>query len=378
MAKDNQKIQAVIALTIGIFFAVLIAEAVLQVINIPERPISGWLNCKDKSPGECNSLGFRGREIVYSDDDFVVVLLGDSEVYAASFSFDELPERRLEHFLRQYKNNVKVFTIADMGYGQDQQYLALKKYFEDYKADLVLLMFTARNDVDNNFFPTSGSNNSIKPTYWLENGNLHGPTEGWLEPAGTRFKLALLWKSYIGVPIGESRIEMWKKNILPLPYQPLTKYEGEVDYSWQEQWNKFPQTALQGIEYERVGNSDQWAPRSKLREYGLQLTKILFSKMKTLVERNNANLIIFKENRPWELNDPDTKKVYYLNGNYYMHSIRQYKENLRELFDGYEHYMIPIEIKDYTVNQEDKHLNEQAIDSMMEKLSIILKKRGYL
>ena len=37
-----------------------------------------------------------------------------------------------------------------MGYGQDQQYLALRQYFKKYRADLVLLMFTVRNNMENN------------------------------------------------------------------------------------------------------------------------------------------------------------------------------------------------------------------------------------
>jgi hypothetical protein len=289
-----------------------------------------------------------------------------------------MPERRLEHFLKKYISNVKVFTIADMGYGQDQQYLALKKYFETYRADLVLLMFTARNDVDNNFFPTSGRNNTVKPNYWLENGNLSGPTEGWLEPVGPRLKLALLWKSYIGKTIGESRMEMWKQNILPLPYQPLTHYEGEVDYSWQEQWEQYPETAYKGIEYERVGESVKWTPRSEMREYGIQLTRKLFSEIKELVELNNGHFVIFKEERPWELTVSESEKAYFLNGNYYVTSIKQYQENMRDVFDGFDHYRIPLKIDNYKVKSEDFHLSQQAVDRVFEELSEVLNKQSYL
>ena len=373
--KNNQKLKAFAALIIGVFIALFISEIILQILDFPPRPVSGWLNCKNKNPGQCNYLGFRGREITYSADDFVVVLLGDSEVYASSFPFEQIPERRLEHFLQNYKDNVKVFTIADMGYGQDQQYLALKKYFEKHRADLVLLMFTARNDIDNNFYPASGRNNTIKPNFWLENGELRGPTEGWLDPVGPRMKLALLWKSYVGKTIGESRIEMWKKDILPPPYQPLRHYQGEVDYSWQEMWNSFPQEDYTGIEYEKIDNPNQLTPRSKMREYGINLTRKLFSEIKKLTEANNGHFIIFKEERPWELQASGKEKAYFFNGKYYKTSIRQYQDNLRELFYGFEHYRIPLNIENYTVKSGDSHLNQQAIDKLFKELSQIISKK---
>ncbi len=377
MENNNQTIKSIIALLLGIFFAVVLSELILQILDIPKQPVSGWVNCKYENPGECNSMGFRGRELTYTDDDIVVLLVGDSEVYAASFPFEQIPERRLEHFLEKYESNVKVFTIADMGYGQDQQYLALKKYFENYRADLVLLMFTARNDIDNNLFPTSGANNTIKPTFWLEDGSLRVPTEGWLEPVGTKIKLALLWQSYLGKSIGESRAEKWKKDILPTPYKPLKQYEGEVDYSWLNRKNENPEKAF-GIKYERVRDSIKWTPRSEMREYGINLTRKLFSEIKELIEVNNGQFVIFKEERPWELKDLDKEKAFYLNDNYYIFSNKQYHDNLKDLFYGFAHYRIPLGIDKYIVKEEDLHLSHQAIDILFEKISEKLNKQRYL
>ena len=265
-----------------------------------------------------------------------------------------------------------------MGYGQDQQFLALKKYFENHRADLVLLMFTARNDIDNNLYPISGGNNTIKPSFWLEDGQLVGPTEEWLEPVGTNIKLALLWKSYFGRSIGEQRIEKWKKDILPPPYKPFKQYDGEVDYSWQEQWNKYPETAYKGIEYERVGESTKWTPRSEMREYGINLTRKLFSEIKNLTELNNGRFIIFKEERPWELQNSGKDKAYVLNGNYYVTSLKQYQNNLRDIFDGFDCYRIEIGIDNYKVKPEDFHLSQQAVDIVFEELSEVLSKQRFL
>ena len=217
----------------------------------------------------------------------------------------------------------------------------------------------------------------MKPTFWLENDELHGPTEEWLEPVGTKIKLTLLWKSYFGKSIGEHRIEKWKKDILPSPYKPFKQYDGEVDYSWQEQWNKYPQTAYKGIEYERVGESIKWTPRSEMREYGIKLTRKLFSEIKKLTEANNGRFIIFKEERPWEMEDAGKDKAYLLNGNYYIMSMRQYHNNLKELFDGFEHYRISLNTDDYRVKEGDFHLNQQAVGLLMEELSNIIGRKGY-
>ncbi len=323
-------------------------------------------------------MGFRGQEIAYSDDDFVVILLGDSEVYAPSIPYKQIPERRLEHFLQNYRDNVKVFSIADMGYGHDQQYLALEKYFEKYRADLVVLMFTARNDIEDNIFPTSGFNNTIKPTFWLEKDKLRGPSEGWMQKIGPWSRLALLWKSYIGKKIGKLRLEKWQKEILPPPYQGLSHYEGEVDYSWQEMWDSNPEDAFNSLEFERAGHGGtELTPRSELRIYGINLTRQLFTRIKQRIEANHGHFIIFKEERPWEVQYTDKEEVYYLNGKYYKLSVRQHHENLEDLFDGFEHYRIPLDMDNFVVSSKDYHLNQIAIDRLMKELSFRISKKEY-
>ena len=191
-------------------------------------------------------------------------------------------------------------------------------------------------------------------------------------------KLELLWQAYTGKTIGESRVEKWKNEILPQPYQPLNHYEGEIDLSWQKQWNKHPSKAFKGIEYERVGESMKWSPRSKLRQYGINLTRKLFSQIKKLSEANNARFVIFKEERPWELKNPYKEKAYLLNGGYYVSSIRQYRENLRDLFAGFEHYRITLGIDDYKVKPEDFHLSPDAVDILLKGVSESLNHDGYL
>jgi hypothetical protein len=322
-------------------------------------------------------MGYRGKEIVYSPDDFVVLLVGDSELYAPGIPFEQLPERRLESHLNRYIHNVKVFTIADMGYGQDQQYLALRDYFQKYRADLVLLLFTERNDVEDNMFPVTGLRNTIKPTFWLEDGALEGPTRGLLEPAGSRLKLVLLWQLYVTKTLGgESYLKTWSKEKLPPPYQPSSDYGGEVNYSWHEEWLTDPQNAYKYTEYEREGPKNMYTPRSKRREYGYELTRRLFSEIKNLVETHNGQLIIFKEERPWELRNMAMEKAFFLKGKYYVVSMKQYKNNMQDLFKDFEHYRIPLNMEDVTIEGGDEHLNPEAIDKLMREIAVIVSKQS--
>ena len=369
------KIENVLALLLGLLVAVFMSEIILQIIDITPRPVSGWKNCPTKHPGECNSMGYRGEEITYSPDDFVVLLVGDSELYAPALPFEQKAEKRLEYYLKNYNNKVKVFTVADMGYGQDQQYLALREYYEKYRADLVLLLFTERNDIEDNMFPVTGLNNTIKPTFWLENAKLKGPTRGLLEPAGSRIKLALLWQRYISRTIGgTSYLQRWAKEKLPTPYNPQSDYQGEVDNSWHEEWLTDPQTVKKYIVYEREGPSNQYTPRSKRREYGYELTRKLFSEIKKLVETHKGQFIIFKEERPWELRDMEMEKAYLFKGKYYKITMKQYHTNMKELFEGFEHYRIPLYMEDVTVKGPDEHLSHEAIDKLMKELSLIVSK----
>lgn len=322
-------------------------------------------------------MGFRGKEISYSENDFVVILLGDSEVYAAASPFEQIPERRLEFFLHKYNKNVKVFTLADMGYGQDQQYLALKKYYEKFRADLVLLMFTARNDIANNIFPTAGGNSTIKPTFWLEDGELRGPSENWLEPVGSRLKLLLLWGAYFGKTSGELRNNIWEEKILPPPYKPLSDYQGEINYSWQQDWDSKKRKDIQNAINE-ISCIGVLSPRSERMQYGLDLTLKLILKMKELVEINNGHFIVFKEERPiTESFRKERNQVYYLNGKYYKMSLQQIQVNMNYLLREFEHYRIPLQLENHRMSPSDSHLNTQAREYLLKKLSVIISKKIY-
>jgi hypothetical protein len=371
----SQKLKYVAVGLLGTLFSLFFVEISLRLIDQPLYLVSGWNGCI--RPTECNSMGFRGKEIAYSDYDFVILLVGDSQVVASSVPFDQMPERQLENFLKRYKKNVKVFTIGTEGYGQDQQLLALEKYFGNHRADLVLLFHSTITDIYNNIYPISGGNNTVKPTFWLENGNLLGPTEEWLEPVGPRLKLTLLWQRFVGKTYGEARLGTWEKSILPPSYKPLRAYQGEVDYSWQQQWDSGDHLGLATIDTERIGIAGWLTPRSKRMQYGIDLTRKLFSRIKKLTEANNSQFIIFKEERQETLDYVKDERIYLLNGKYYKISSKQYQDNQNELFRDFEFYNIPLKMDNYTVSEDDRHLNQQANNKLMEELSLIISNKKY-
>jgi hypothetical protein len=141
--------------------------------RLPEKR-AGWISHVPVE--ERNEFGFRGQPVDNGDGDFVILLVGDSQVEAVAVPLERMPERLLEAHLRELGRPARVFTLGARGYGQDQQLLMLEKYFEQRRADLILLWFTPGNDVWNNLFPTHWpANGQPKPTFWLENGGLRGP-----------------------------------------------------------------------------------------------------------------------------------------------------------------------------------------------------------
>lgn len=165
--------------------ALVVAEISIRIAGSPGPIISGW--SWDKSPRRYlaedepltgNQLGYRGQSISYEEDDYVIVLLGDSQVEAAGIDVDHMPERLLQKILeRELEKPVKVFSIAASAWGQDQQLLALERYFKTYRANLVLLWPTPQNDYWENAFPdrSTGAAGHLKPTFRLAGDDIEGP-----------------------------------------------------------------------------------------------------------------------------------------------------------------------------------------------------------
>jgi hypothetical protein len=344
----------------------------LQVAYVPPPIMCGW---KSFAPAaEQDQLGFRGRKIAYSPEDYVIVLLGDSQVEARALAFDNMPERRLEAYLDSPTRKTRVFSVGAGGYGQDQELLALQQYFQKYRADLVVLWQTPGNDIWNNVFNTDMATRHPKPTFWLdETGSLRGPSEVLGQSLGnSSIVVVAVWQRVFRLPW---RDKSWERH-LPKPYAPLDQYDGPVRADWQERWNtNLGRMRDENLDTEKSHMAAFLVPRSKRMQYGLDLTRALTQRIQEVVTENRAKLVVFQV----EVHDPNLpsndEEVYVLNKKYYRVSLRQLQDNWSDVNRGFDTEMIPITVKDWRVGPEDGHLNMPATDQAMSVLAERLRSR---
>ena len=358
------------ALVPGVLVSGVAGAVLLQVGYRPPPIVSGW---KSFAPAaEQNQLGFRGRRIAYAPEDYVIVLLGDSQVEAMALTLDTMPERRLESHLDAPGRTMRVFSLGAGGYGQDQELLALQQYFQTYRADLVVLWQTPGNDIWNNVFKTHMFNRNPKPTFWLDrSGALRGPSESLLQPlADSRVVVASLWKRAFGLPWRDKR---WERS-LPPPYRPLDHYEGPVQTEWQERWNaNLGRMRDENLATEKSHLAVMLAPRSERMQYGLDLTRALTQRIHELVTAHGGRLVILQVDAHHFTSDAD--QVYVLNKKYYRVSKRQFEANWSDVNRGFDTEIIPVTVEDYRVGPEDGHLNARATDQVMADLAKRLRAR---
>jgi hypothetical protein len=341
----------------------------LQFLYVPPPIVCGWRSFAPAA--EQNELGFRGRVLKYSKDDYVIVLLGDSNVEAMALAFDSMPERFLESGLNSLGKKVKVFSVGTGGYGQDQELLALEEYFRKYRADLVVLWRTPGNDVWNNVFNTHMANRNPKPTFWLDAGSLRGPSETLGQPlADSRIVVFAMWQRIFSLP---RRDKTWEDR-LPKPYAPLDHYDGPVNMGWQERWDvNRGRMRDENLATEKSHMAVMLAPRSKRMEYGLDLTRALTRRIEQAVAAQNGKLVLFDVDTHSFASDED--EIFALNGKYYRFSKRQFEVNWSDVSRGFDTEVIPVTVNDWRVGPEDGHLNRQATDQVMRDLARRLQNR---
>ncbi|MBP6214169.1 MAG: hypothetical protein KA447_14110 [Pyrinomonadaceae bacterium] len=356
---------------VGLCVGLVVIEIGLRVLNKPHPERSGWKMVFPDATEE-NQLGFRGKPIEYSDDDFVIVLLGDSQVEAVACSYEWMPERRLEHYLNSTGGRVRVFTVGAGAYGQDQELLALQEYLKSYRADLVVLWETPTNDIWNNVFPTNYPTDGWpKPTFWLENGELRGPTEQLNAPIRetSRLKLELLWHRWSKV----SRDKQWEK-ILPSTYTPISSPDGPVRDDFQSWWNTNARSMRsENLDNEKSHLAIYLTPRSDRMQYGLDLTRKLLHEIDDVTRLQGGKFAIFAT-------DVSAKEavqlegLHVLKGKYYRTSAAQYQENIGYVNGGFDFMTIPVTVDPWRVGPENPHLNEHATDKMMSDLAERIKR----
>jgi hypothetical protein len=350
-------------LIISVSVTLAVVEIGLRIANYPKPTLSGWKTISSYK-SERHQLGFRGQPIEYADDDFVIVLVGDSQVEAKASAYGWMPEQRLQFYLNAAGKRVKVFSLGGPATGQDQQLLSLREYYKQFRADMVLLWFTPANDVWNNTFPSgTPDDRTPKPTFWLEGGQLRGPTEETGQPVRETpsLKLKLLWRKYFPWP----REKEWASKILPPPYEPMREYNGPVSDEWQKRLDAFPDYLhYENFDTDKNDRALMFTPRSPRVQYGLDLTHSLLQEIEKLAASHAGRFAIFRmEEKP----PPST--VYVLNGKYYKVSSDQYEENLKYITRDFDTFMVAVTVQPANVGPEDAHLNEHANDQVMKDLA---------
>lgn len=352
-------------------------EVALRLLNKPEWDTeirAGW-----KYQGvdrHVNELGYRGQPIRYSDRDIVVVLLGDSQVESNACPPEMMPERYLEQHLGRRDLRFRVFTIGSGGYGNDQEYLALKEYFGKYRADTVVLWETLANDVWNNVFPTHWPTDGvIKPTYWLDQGTLKGPNyqlgELIRKPAQT--KIGVLLNRWLHPQKG---LDMIWERYLPKPYEPMAHHEGKYVTDWDssDPTNKNPYLQSENLKNEKTHFSVDLYPRSERMQYGLDLTRKLLGRISDLAGEHRSSFFIFDALNPDDQQrrksrEADDVIVHRRDGLFYRTSFRQTMANLAYANEGFAFFAIPILLETWKVSDTDRHLNCRANNQVMRDLA---------
>ena len=94
-----------------------------------------------------------------------LLVIGDSFVWG----FDVEQEERFTELLQERIPEWEVINLGVSGYGTDQEFLLLKREFDNYQPDLVLLVFTGRNDFKDN--STNVAHNFYYKPYFLKEGD---------------------------------------------------------------------------------------------------------------------------------------------------------------------------------------------------------------
>jgi hypothetical protein len=166
----RQKTFKVLTLLIGLVIAALLGEVCLRAFfnhrlrfvederSLAYRydPELGWfpksnsttvINASRPITAIHNSDGFRDREFVTSTNPSIL-FLGDSFVWGYDV---DAPERFTDK-LQVKHPEWKIYNCGVSGYGNDQEYLLLRKTFDHFKPRIVFLMYCTETDYQDNAY----------------------------------------------------------------------------------------------------------------------------------------------------------------------------------------------------------------------------------
>ena len=387
---------------ISLILISIVSEAILRCFYNPLNSGWGWNDSPRKSLAEFendlpNQLGVRGQQINYTDDDFIIVLLGDSQVEAATCAPRNMPEILIENQLNDLqKGKFKVFSLAASGWGQDQQLLTLKKYYEDFRADLILVWVTPKNDFWENTFPdrsTSQTAGHLKPTYRFLDDELVGP----YIKSNSFYKESALLQLFFsaiqevkGESIEQLILNNWKDD-LPAPHDNSTssfkykkngKYELDLNVFSEKLFEYSDRNNLTILTHEDFVNSrSHFSPyltnKTDRDRYLVNITKKLFEQINELALLNGSKMITFYPIRE------DFDIVYkncvrfiksYKNINLAYSVNLDYLATLKEITNPEQLIYFKLDGKDeICVDKRDRHLNNKGNKQVAEKLVQLLK-----
>lgn len=164
----RKKIMLLLLVFISVWISFGMAELILRAfyaqhysIIADEKHLSyghddelGWFPVKNSQNGlkvtrkiiyTHNSKGFR--DIEHGEKRKPRILfIGDSFVWG----YDVEQEERFTEKLRELMPHWDILNCGVSGYGTDQEYLLLRKYFDEFMPDIVFLIFCQKNDIADN------------------------------------------------------------------------------------------------------------------------------------------------------------------------------------------------------------------------------------
>lgn len=315
----------------------------------------GWHSSGYGQADSLNQLGFRGKTIQRrnSSREKIILFVGDSQVEANGLPFQYMIENLVQELLNQRDtaHNYKCYSVGSGGFGQDQEFLALREYFKKYEADKVVMWLTPENDIWNNMFPTHWPvNANPKPTYWLERGEMNGPNYQWLEqyPSSS----TPVWKVFLGL----GKLDDKWENKLPAPYEAMAanNYHGNIS-GW---------PALGGDEAIAIEKSHYAIflyPRSKRMTYGIRLTHLLIDSIRQISLANHSGLSMF-----FALNNEvtamaDTSFSVEVENKIYTFNKKMLFENMADVTNGFDAHIFRLNTEWKQISRQDNHhFNHEA------------------
>lgn len=370
--KARERWIALIVVVGALGLCALAMEGAFRLIDKPAAIISGWRGTQ----APLNEFGWRGRPITYAPDDFVVVLVGDSQVECKICPADETMDVILERALRRHIPKVRVVTLGAAGHGTDQEFLALREYFARYRADLVIAWVTIYNDIVNNLTRSAGGGYHRfhpKPSFWLENGELRGPTEE-IDAAVFTGKLRILWHRAF-----EDFERGWAARLPPPDHgtaQPPTSMDRVI-------------RTVEAVEEQRSTWSILQTPRPARISHGIALTRALLDRMRTLSESKNATFAVMIEDSlspasaeqalrlGWEMFAPGKAAVVHDN-HWIVADADTYHATVQDVTAGFEFLSVPVRTANARISPVDNHFLMPANRQVMGDLADMLAERPQL